>query len=243
MKSVLILGATSDVAMAVANKFAKEKFNIVLAARNCERLLPLQSDLAIRYGVECDLKEFDALNFETHAGFVASLGELPAVTVCAFGYLGEEEAGRTDLQETLRIIHSNYTGAVTILNSIASQYKLNGEGCIIGISSVAGDRGRSSNYIYGSAKAGFTAYLSGLRNELFHHKVTVISVLPGFIASKMTAHLELPGMLTATPGNVADAIFSSFEKKKNVVYVKWFWRWIMLVIKLIPEAIFKRLKM
>ncbi len=243
MKSVLILGATSDVAMAVANKFAKEKYNIVLAARNSERLQPLQSDLQIRYGVDCDLREFDALHFDSHAGFVASLEELPEITVCAFGYLGDEEEGRNDLSETLRIIHSNYTGAVTILNSIAGQYKLKGTGCIIGVSSVAADRGRSSNYIYGSAKAGFTAYLSGLRNEMFHHKVHVITVLPGFISSKMTAHLKLPGILTSTPSEVGNSIFKSFKKKKNVVYVKWYWGWIMLVIKLIPEIIFKRLKM
>jgi len=243
MKFVLVLGATSDVTMAVASKFANEKYNIILAARNAERLLPLQSDLAIRYGVVCDLKEFDALDFESHDSFVSSFREVPPITVCAFGYLGDEESGRINLTETLRIIHSNYTGAVSILNAIASQYKSTGAGCIIGISSVAGDRGRSSNYIYGSAKAGFTAYLSGLRNELYHHKVSVITVLPGFIASKMTAHLKLPGILTSSPAQVADSIFNSFKKKKNVVYVKWYWGWIMLVIKLIPETVFKKLKM
>ena len=243
MKSVLILGATSDVAMALANKFAEKKFNIVLAARNSERLLPLQSDLTIRYGVECQLRDFDAFNFETHPQFVLSFQDLPAVTVCAFGYLGEEESGRDNLQDTLRIIHSNYTGAVTVLNAIATQYRQKKEGCIIGISSVAGDRGRSSNYLYGSAKAGFTTYLSGLRNELFHHGVSVISVLPGFISSKMTAHLKLPAPLTSTPPEVAANIFAAFEKKKNIVYVKWYWRWIMLIIKLIPEPVFKRLKM
>ena len=243
MKSVLILGATSDVAMAVANKFAKEQYNIVLAARNVERLLPLQSDLNIRFGVASELKEFDALNFESHAAFVSSFAELPEVTVCAFGYLGDEEAGRKDLPEALNIIHSNYTGAVSILNLIAAQYKVKGSGCIIGISSVAGIRGRSSNYMYGSAKAGFTAYLSGLRNELFHHKVHVVTVLPGFISSKMTAHLKLPGILTSSPAEVGESIYKAFTKKKNVLYVKWYWGWIMLVIKLIPEGIFKKLKM
>ncbi|HSN61543.1 MAG TPA: SDR family oxidoreductase [Ferruginibacter sp.] len=243
MASVLILGATSDVAMSVARKFASEKYNIFLAARNSERLKPMQSDLMIRYGVSCNLYEFDAMNFDNHSSFISSLPELPAITVCAFGYLGDEEAGRKELSETLKIIHSNYTGAVSILNSISSQYKLKREGCIIGISSVAGDRGRSSNYIYGSAKAGFTAYLSGLRNEMHHNNVSVISILPGFISSKMTAHLTLPGMLTSTPDEVASRIYSSFKNKKNIVYVKWYWRWIMLIIKLIPEGIFKKLKM
>ncbi|RYF86716.1 MAG: SDR family oxidoreductase [Chitinophagaceae bacterium] len=243
MKSVLILGATSDVAMAVANTFAKEKYNIVLAARDAQRLQPLKSDLAIRFNVNCEVKEFDALDFDNHASFVASLQPLPLVTVCAFGFLGDEDAARTTTGETIKMIHSNYTGAVSILNGVAQAYKTKGEGTIIGISSVAGSRGRSSNYMYGSAKAGFTAYLSGLRNELFHHKVHVLTVLPGFIASKMTAHLQLPAMLTATPAQVANAIYKGFAKQKNVIYVKWFWAWIMLIIRLIPEPIFKRLKM
>jgi short-subunit dehydrogenase len=243
MASVLILGATSDVAMSVAEKFASEKYDVYLAARNSDRLKPLQSDLNIRYGIKCMISEFDAMDFNKHEVFISSLPELPGVTVCAFGYLGDEDKARTELKESLRIMHSNYTGAITVLNIISRYYKIAGNGCIIGISSVAGDRGRSSNYIYGSAKAGFTAYLSGLRNEMFHHKVHVITILPGFIASKMTAHLALPKILTSSPAQVATSIYKAYKSKKNIVYVKWFWRWIMLIIKFIPEFIFKKLKM
>jgi decaprenylphospho-beta-D-erythro-pentofuranosid-2-ulose 2-reductase len=243
MSTVLILGATSDVAMALARKFASEKYNIILAARSAGRLKPLQSDLIIRHEINCDIYEFDALSFDHHALFISSLPALPEITICAFGYLGNEDEGRSQLSETLSILNSNYTGAVTILNTVASQYKFKGQGCIIGISSVAGERGRSSNYIYGSAKAGFTAYLSGLRNDLFKDNINVITVLPGFISSKMTAHLSLPKILTSTPDQVSTIIYNAFKKKKNVVYVKWHWQWIMLVIKLIPEFIFKRLKL
>jgi decaprenylphospho-beta-D-erythro-pentofuranosid-2-ulose 2-reductase len=243
MASVLILGASSDVAMCVARKFASEKFDIFLAARNSDRLKPLQADLNIRYGIRCSIYEFDAVAFEGHENFILALPELPLVTVCAFGYLGDEGKARQAVPETIRIIHTNFTGAVTILNAIANRYKLKKEGCIIGISSVAGERGRSSNYIYGSAKAGFTAYLSGLRNEMYPFHVRVITILPGFISSKMTSHLNLPKPLTSTPDQVAARIFNAFKKKKDIVYVKWFWRWIMLIIKLLPEFLFKRLKL
>jgi decaprenylphospho-beta-D-erythro-pentofuranosid-2-ulose 2-reductase len=243
MPSVLILGASSDVAMSVARKFAADKFNVYLAARNSDRLKPLQTDLSIRYGIRSSIYEFDAVAFEKHEDFILSLPELPAVTVCSFGYLGDDEKARLELPEALKILHVNFTGAVTILNAIGNLYKSQKEGCIIGISSVAGERGRSSNYIYGSAKAGFTAYLSGLRNVLYPYKVSVITVLPGFISSKMTAHLNLPKSLTSTPDQVADRILMAYKKKKDIIYVKWYWRWIMFIIKGIPETVFKRLKL
>jgi decaprenylphospho-beta-D-erythro-pentofuranosid-2-ulose 2-reductase len=243
MPSVLILGASSDVAMSVARKFAACKFDIYLASRNSERLKPLQTDLNIRYGIRCSVYEFDAVDLEKHETFLLSLPELPNITVCSFGYLGDEQKARQELTESIKILHVNFAGAVIVLNIIGNLYKSKNEGCIIGISSVAGERGRSSNYIYGSAKAGFTAYLSGLRNALYPYNVSVITILPGFISSKMTAHLNLPKTLTSTPDEVADRIISAYKKKKDVVFVKWYWRWIIYIIKAIPESIFKRLKL
>jgi short-subunit dehydrogenase len=114
---------------------------------------------------------------------------------------------------------------------------------IVGIASVAGERGRQSNYLYGSAKAGFRAYLSGLRNRMHRESVHVVTVQPGFVYTKMTENLNLPKMLTATPDEVAETVYSAVYKRKNVVYVKWFWRWIMVVIKSIPESVFKKLKL
>ena len=148
-----------------------------------------------------------------------------------------------DWNETAKMINSNYTGAVSILNIIAEDYAAKKSGTIVGISSVAGERGRQSNYIYGSAKAGFTAYLSGLRNRLYHDNVHVVTVLPGFVNTKMTAELNLPPLLTANPEQVADAVEKAIRKKQNVVYVKWFWKWIMMIIKSIPENMFKKKKL
>lgn len=243
MPTVLILGAGSDMAVAIAKKFAAEKYNIQLAARNSSRLQPLQSDLAIRYNITSSLHEFDAEKTETHASFYTSLPVKPDITICAFGYLGDQKLAETDWKECHRTIQVNYTGAVSILNIVANDYVAKSAGVIAGISSVAGERGRQSNYIYGSAKAGFTAYLSGLRNRLFHHKVHVLSVQPGFVYTRMTEGMPLPKLLTAKPEEVAGAVYKAILDKKNTIYVKWFWRWIMLVIKSIPEFMFKKGKL
>jgi len=243
MPTLLILGATSDMAIAIARRFAAAGYAIQLAARNSGRLRPLQSDLSIRHDVACSLHEFDAAKPATHAAFLASLPQRPDITISVFGYLGDQVLAESDWTECERILQVNYIGAVSILNLIANEYAANGSGTIAGISSVAGERGRQSNYFYGSAKAGFTAYLSGLRNRLFHKQVHVLTVQPGFVYTKMTENMPLPGLLTATPDIVAGVVYKAILKKKNVVYVKWFWRWIMLIIKSIPESLFKKLKL
>ena len=243
MPTLLILGATSDMAVAIARRFAAAGYAIQLAARNSGRLRPLQSDLSIRHDITCSLHEFDAGKPATHAAFLASLPQRPDITISVFGYLGDQVLAESDWAECERILMVNYVGAVSILNLIANEYAANGNGTIAGISSVAGERGRQSNYFYGSAKAGFTAYLSGLRNRLFHKQVHVLTVQPGFVYTKMTENMPLPGLLTATPEIVAGVVYNAILKKKNVVYVKWFWRWIMLVIRNIPEFLFKKLKM
>ena len=243
MATVLILGATSDMAMAIANKFASEKYNIQLAARNVSQLNPLVSDIAIRHNVRCTLHAFDALNYKSHEAFFQNLMPKPEVTICVFGYLGENEKAITDADESARIIETNYTGAVSILNVVARYYAALKQGTIVGISSVAGLRGRQSNYIYGSAKAGFTAYLSGLRNRLFRENVHVLTVLPGFVATRMTEDLNPPKILTAQPADVGIAVYNAVVKKRNLIYVRWFWRYIMLIIRMIPEPVFKKLKL
>jgi decaprenylphospho-beta-D-erythro-pentofuranosid-2-ulose 2-reductase len=241
--TVLILGATSDMAVALAKKFASKGYNIQLAARNADRLKPLQSDLSIRYTITSSIHEFDATKFEQHQSFWASLSPSPDITISVMGYMNDNDKVIVNQDETLKTLHTNYTGPVSILNIVANDYMAKQQGTIVGISSVAGMRGRQSNYIYGSAKAGFTAYLSGLRNKLFHHKVHVLTVLPGFVYTKMTEHLNLPKLLTAQPENVADAVYKAVQKKKNVIFVKWFWRWIMLIITSIPEFMFKKKKL
>ncbi|HTJ11119.1 MAG TPA: SDR family oxidoreductase [Dinghuibacter sp.] len=242
MAEALILGAGSDMAVAIARRLAERKVNLVLAGRDMELLSDLRADLEIRYGVGVRLVYFDALDYASHRSFYSELGS-PSITVCAFGYLGDQDKGMEDWLEAERILATNFTGAVSILNIVAADYMQRGSGMIVGISSVAGDRGRGSNYLYGSAKAGFTAYLSGLRNRAFKKGVTVITVKPGFAATRMTAHLNLPPALTASPEQVATAVVKGMDRKQNTVYVKGLWKWMMLVIGMIPENVFKKLSL
>src|SRR5574337_906305 len=186
MPTLLVLGASSDIGVAVAKKFASEKYDVQLAGRNKDRLNPLRSDLQIRHDVSCTVHEFDAEDFETHKIFYQSLSPKPDVVVYVVGYMNDNDKVINNWSESLRTINTNYTGAVSILNIIAADYANKGEGTIIGISSVAGNRGRQSNYIYGSAKAAFTTYLSGLRNKLYNSNVHVLTILPGFVNTKMT---------------------------------------------------------
>ena len=243
MSTVLILGATSDIGFAIAQKFASEKYDVQLAGRNNDQLKPFKTDLEIRYGINCSIHTFDANDFASHQSFYDSLIPKPGVTIYVIGYMNDNEKVINDWSESLKTINANYSGAVSILNIVASDYSKTKSGTIVGISSVAGNRGRQSNYIYGSAKAAFTAYLSGLRNKLYHDKVHVMTVLPGFVYTKMTEHLTLPKLLTAKPEEVSNAIFNGVKKKKNIIYVKWFWKWIMLIITSIPESMFKKKKL
>lgn len=239
---VLILGATSDVGVALAKEYAVHKFHLILAARNIEDLKPIKSDLEIRYEVLVDIVSFDAVYYGTHGKFLEEIG-LPEVVINVFGYLGDQSIAENDWAEAEKIITTNYLGAVSILEVVASKMIEKGNGTIVGISSVAGERGRLSNYFYGSSKAGFTAYLSGLRNRLFHFGIHVVTVKPGFIDTKMTAGMELPKLLTAKPEQVARSIFKAVRRKRNTVYIFPIWRLIMYVIKSLPEGIFKKLKL
>jgi len=240
MKSVLILGATSDVSKALATLLASKGYNLILAARKIERLEAIKSDLEIKHKISVGLIKFDAEDFDSHEVFVDQLVDLPEITICVFGYLGDQEKASSNWREAKRIIDVNYVGAVSILNTIAKKYENLQSGVIVGISSVAGERGRQSNYFYGSAKAGFTAYLSGLRSRLFKVGVHVVTVKPGFIDTKMTQGMDLPKPLTASPEQIASRIVKAIKSRKNTIYVLGIWRLIMYIIKSIPEALFKR---
>jgi short-subunit dehydrogenase len=243
MPTVLILGAASDMALAIAKTFAEHKYDIQLAARNAGRLTAFCSDIRIRYNVACTVHNFDALNYASHAAFFDGLQPKPDVTVCVFGVMYEEADAFNDFTLAERMIDTNYTGAVSILNIAARWYQSQKKGCIVGISSVAGERGRQTKLVYGSSKAGFTAYLDGLRNFLFKDGVHVVTVKPGFVYTKMTEDLKLSPLLTAQPAEVGNAVYTAVQKKKNTVYVRWPWRWIMLIIKSIPEFQFKKMKL
>jgi decaprenylphospho-beta-D-erythro-pentofuranosid-2-ulose 2-reductase len=240
---ILILGASSDIAKALARRYAKEKYNFYLAGRNIEELKKDAADLSIRYGVQAVAVPFDMTSFTSHAAFYASLEPKPTGIICVAGYLGEQKRAEQNFEEAYKIMATNFTGCVSILNIVANELEAARAGFIIGISSVAGDRGRASNYLYGSAKAGFTTYLSGLRNRLSKAGVQVITVKPGFVNTKMTEGLSLNPALTAKPDEVAKDIYNAQVKGKDIIYTKWFWRYIMLIITSIPEKIFKKLSL
>ena len=243
MESVLILGAKSDIARAVAHCFARAGYDIILAARSSAELEDDARDLRIRYSIKVEVTEFDALDYNSHPAFYVRLDPKPAGVVCAVGYLGDQKLAEQDFVEAKKLIDTNFAGCVSILNLIANDFEMKKKGFIIGISSVSGERGRQSNYMYGSAKAAFTTYLSGLRNRLQKAGVHVLTVKPGFVATRMTEGMDLPDLLTSRPEEVADDVFRAFKAGKDVLYTKWFWKWIMLIIRIIPERIFKKLKL
>lgn len=242
---VLILGATSGIARSAARAFAEKGYSLYLAGRDAEELERIASDLKVRYRTEVRCGLFEAEEYHSHAEFVerviAEMGGLKGVLL-AFGYVGEQQLAANDSAERLKIIASNLTGAINLLEPVAAFLERQRSGFIIGISSVAGDRGRQSNYFYGSAKGGLTIYLQGLRNRLFHAEVRVLTVKPGFVDTAMTYGMQ--GLfLIASPEYVGTRIVRALENGRDVVYLPWFWRYIMLVLKLIPESLFKRLKL
>jgi hypothetical protein len=241
MRCVLIVGAKSDIAKATAREFAKQGYDLYLAARNSNELEAFANDITVRTQRTVKTVELNILDYQSHQLFYDQLPEKPLGVITAVGYLGNQKKAQSDFNEAKRIIDSNYTGVVSLLNIIAHDFKQRQSGFIVSISSVAGDRGRKSNYIYGSAKAALTVYLSGLRNRLYDAHVQVLTVKPGFVATKMTEGMDLPEKLTAQPDTVAKNIYNAQQKGKNVIYTKWIWRYIMLIIKMIPEWKFKRM--
>lgn len=244
MPTLLLLGANSDIGKACAYRFAAEGFDLLLATRTIdEEQQHLAADLRIRFNVQVNSLPFDAENQAEHSSFYEQLPTKPDVVLTTIGYLGDAEIARADLAEATRIINANYAGLVTIFDLAAADMTQRKTGTIIGISSVAGERGRASNYHYGAAKAGFTTYLSGLRQHLRPLGVKVITIIPGFVRTKMLGDLPTPGFLTATPEAVAKAIYQAYKKQKSVVYTLSIWRLIMLIIRHIPEFIFQRLSL
>ena len=239
MSCVLIIGAKSDIAKEVAREYAKNGYDLYLAGRNIDEMKDFENDIKIRSKADVKLKEFDITDFESHEQFYNSLEPKPLGVIVVAGYMAEQKTCENDWSKTLNTINVNFTGAVSILNIISNDMEQNKNGFIVGVSSVAGDRGRKANYIYGSAKAGFSAYLSGLRNRLYESGVKVLTVKPGFVNTKMTAKLDLPTKLTAQPEDVAKDIFTAQQKGKDILYTKPIWRVIMMIIKIIPEWKFK----
>ncbi|HJP33851.1 MAG TPA: SDR family oxidoreductase [Candidatus Latescibacteria bacterium] len=241
----LILGARSVIAQAIAEGLARQGWDLVLAARRSSTLEPVAADLRLRTERIVDLLEFDALALDDHATLAdrvrSDAGQFHLV-VCVFGVMGEAHAERTDTSQMVQTLTTNFTAAAVCLAHLANDFESRGEGGIICIGSVAGDRGRQSNYPYGAAKAGLSTFLQGLRNRLAPTGVHVLTVKPGFVDTPMTQGKE--GMFLVAPSErVAADILRAWKQRRDVLYTPWFWRWLLLVIRLIPERIFKRLKL
>jgi short-subunit dehydrogenase len=241
-KTVLVLGGSSDIGRATARAFAKAGYDVGLAGRDVAVLKPDAADLHARYNIEAKTWAFDALDTASFQSFVGSLPSLPDVVISIVGLLGVQENAQNDLDHAATIMRSNYEGPALILGLFTEKFLARGNGTIVGVSSVAGDRGRASNYVYGSAKAGFSAFLSGLRARASRGGVHVITVKPGFVRTKMTEGMKLIGPLTVEPPIAGNAILDAVQKQRDVIYVSEKWRLVMLVIKALPEAIFKKLK-
>jgi short-subunit dehydrogenase len=243
--SLLVLGANSLIAQAAAAKFASAGHEIIFSGRNKDELAKLAGDFNIRYKINCRAEYFDALDYSSHKKFLEDvLAKTPDLNyvLVAFGYLGTQEKAQSDFTEAHKVIDTNYTGVVSICELVAAEFETKKKGSIAIISSVAGDRGRQSNYMYGSAKAGLTEYSSGLRSRLNKSGVNVLTAKPGFVDTPMTYGMPLPKLLVASPQKVGGDIYKAMIKCKSVIYSPFYWRFIMMIVKSIPEFIFKKLK-
>ena len=235
--SVLILGAKGDIAKEIAKVYASNGYDLILSGRKILELEEFARDLR-RFSVVVELKELDITHLNTFPDFISKLKNFPKGIIIGTGFNPTNYEACSNQDKFMEVINVNYIGPVAFINFIKDKMK---QGFIIGISSVAGERGRKKNFIYGSAKSGFSTYLSGLRQELYSDSVNIITVHPGFVKTKMTKNIKTIGFLTTTPDKVALDIFKGQQAKKDIIYTKFYWKYIMIIIKLIPESIFKKL--
>ena len=245
MPRVLIIGATSAIAQEVAKIYADSGSQLFLVGRNTDKLEQVARDLSIRGASAIDSLSLDLAEIESHEEILTAaekfLGGIDIV-LTAHGTLPDQKTCEASVNQAIQEMQINLLSTVSLLTLLANYFEKQGCGCLAVISSVAGDRGRQSNYVYGAAKGGLSIFLQGLRNRLSRAGVCVLTIKPGFVITPMTAEFK-KGVLWAHPNRVAEAIVSAIRKRKNVVYVPWFWRWIMFIIRNIPENIFKRMSL
>jgi decaprenylphospho-beta-D-erythro-pentofuranosid-2-ulose 2-reductase len=246
MRRVLIVGATSAIAEATARIFATRGDALFLAGRNATRLRAIADDLTVRGAPRVITTTLDVADFSAHAAVLEQaereLGGLD-IALIAHGTLSDQKACESSIDTMRREIDINAISVMALLTELANRFEAHRQGTLAVISSVAGDRGRQSNYVYGSAKAAVTAFASGLRQRLAKSGVNVLTIKPGFVDTPMTSAIPNKGALWAKPERVAARIVHAIDKRRSVVYLPGFWRWIMLVIRNIPEPVFKKLKL
>jgi short-subunit dehydrogenase len=244
MKAVLVIGATSAIATACARIWATQGAGLFLVARDGAKLEALAGDLTVRGAAAVHSFAMDANDIEAHAQMVGAairaLGRID-VALIAHGTLPDQTACEADAALTLRELATNGTSVIALLTVLANVFGQQRGGAIGVITSVAGDRGRPTNYVYGSAKAAVSVFCEGLRARLFKAGVSLTDIRPGFVATPMTRHLSLPQLLVAQPNAVARRIVAAIERKSDVVYVPAFWALLMMIIRNIPRRVFKRM--
>jgi decaprenylphospho-beta-D-erythro-pentofuranosid-2-ulose 2-reductase len=245
VRKVLVVGATSAIAEATLRLFAADGDRLCLAGRNVARLNVIADDLRVRGAAQVETVALDANDFSQHepvlAYVVQAIGGLDTVLI-AHGTLPDQQACQASVDATLEAITTNALSVIALLTLVANRFEQQRAGTIAVISSVAGDRGRQSNYVYGTAKSAVSTFAQGLRNRLVRAGVKIVTIKPGFVDTPMTAGLK-KGALWATPGTVARRIHRAMANGEEVVYTPWFWRWIMAIIKAVPESIFKKTRL
>ncbi|KAE9643778.1 SDR family oxidoreductase [Pseudomonas sp. PB106] len=243
MKRVLIIGATSAIATACARLWARDGAEFFLVGRNGEKLEQVSNDLKALGATAASVYTLEATDVDAHQQMMekclATLRQID-IALIAHGTLPDQKACEKDAQLALRELANNATSVIALLTLLGNQFELQRHGALAVISSVAGDRGRPSNYLYGSAKAAVSTFCEGLRARLFKVGVSLTTIKPGFVDTPMTQGLNLPPLLTAQPEKVAESIVKAVRNKKDTVYTPFFWAPIMLIIKYLPNFIFKR---
>jgi decaprenylphospho-beta-D-erythro-pentofuranosid-2-ulose 2-reductase len=242
---IVIVGASSALAHEAAKCFAHDRAELLLVGRSDDKLNVIADDLKVRGAKRVDTFVMDATDLDQHEGLLShavdTLGGLDMILI-AYGTLGDQHACELSVAETLKELHTNELSVISLLTLSANYFEQQKRGCIGVISSVAGDRGRGSNYVYGTAKAAVSTFTQGLRNRLAKSNVAVVTIKPGTVSTPMTAHIK-QGLLFAKPQTVGEGIYQAMMKRKDVVYLPGYWLVIMSVIKSIPESVFKRLSL
>lgn len=244
-RNIIIIGATSAIAKAVARLYAHRGDRLYLIARDQERLSQIAEDLKIRGAQSVTSINFDVNDLDSHETIITdafnALGVVDIVLI-AHGTLPDQSSCQKHSSEMISELHTNAISTTSLLTHFANRLEAQKSGALAVITSVAGARGRQSNYVYGSAKGMISIFLQGLRNRLYKSGVNVLDIKPGFVDTPMTAAFD-KGLLWAKPETIAEGIITGIDKKKTMVYLPWFWRVIMLIIRLIPEKIFRMLSL
>lgn len=238
-ETIVIFGATSRIAYETARLLVAPSTHFILFARNKENLESVGKDLTARGAEKVDLHVADLANKEEHATLLEKIDSMDLVLI-AHAILGNQKESERDFSAAEKVLETNFVTTVSLLTLLSNRMIEQGRGTIAVISSVAADRGRRSNYVYGSSKAGLSSFLQGLRSRLMPHGVHVLTIHPGPVDTPMTAHVK-KGLLMASAPGVAHGIVKAIRRKRNIVYLPFYWRWIMGIIRAIPEFLFKRL--